>query len=95
MNDSLEINSLLEVLSKILVRCFIIGIVFLLFWFCVFSIGGDMAYGIHSRCFDLSRQNFDLMNYYGMAFLKMSIFLFFLFPYISIRLILTKGEKTT
>jgi len=73
-----------------LLRSWLLGIALMLWWFVFFLIGGNWAYGIHSQWFDMTKHDFDLLNYYGMAFVKMSILLFFFIPYVSIRLVLRK-----
>ena len=83
-----ERNDLLHCLAGILLRCFLLSFALLLLWFVFYSAAADWAYGIHSRWFELSRRDFDLMNYYGMAFVKISASLFFLFPYVSVKLAL-------
>ena len=93
MNGSSDINGLLEALSKVLIRCFIIGILLMLFWACLFMVGADFAYGIHSKWFDISRQQFHLICYGGMGIVKIIILTFFLLPYISIRMVLAKGKS--
>ena len=90
MDKQIDLHEFLEMCSGILIRCFIIAVVFLLFWFCIFLVGGDFAFGIHAKIFEIDRHDFDLMNYYGMGFLKISAYLLFLIPYISIKLILRK-----
>ena len=91
-----ECNDLLfETLAKILIRSFVAGVVLLVLWFLVFLIGGDWAYRIHSKVFDITQRDFYLMNYYGMAFVKVSAFLFFLLPYLSIRLTLSKKKESS
>lgn len=82
-----QIN-MLKTIAGILLRCFILSFALLMLWFIIFLMAGDFAYSIHSRWFDLSRREFDIMNYYGMAFVKICSIMFFLFPYISIKLIL-------
>jgi hypothetical protein len=52
----------------------------------------DWIYSIHSRFFDISRYDFDIMNYYGMAFVKTFILLAFLIPYIAIHF---AGKKSS
>jgi hypothetical protein len=56
-------------------------------------LGGEQGYRIHSQWFDLSRRDYDLLSYYGMAFMKISAILFFLFPYVAVRLVLRKSGK--
>ena len=62
-------------------------------WFFLFLVGGDWIYRIHSRWFEITKRDFDLMNYFGMALLKISILTFFLIPYLSIRLTLRSNPS--
>ena len=92
MSDRETCENFFETLAKVLLRSCILGIALLLLWFVFFLVGDDWAYGIHSQWFEITKHDFDLMNIYGMAFVKMSIFLFFLIPYLSIRLISRKPK---
>ncbi|HOE19083.1 MAG TPA: hypothetical protein PLX02_15080 [Syntrophorhabdaceae bacterium] len=83
---------LLERLSAVLIRCFFFSLAVLFLWFIFFLIGGDAGYRLHSQLFGLSRHDYDVLNYFGIAFTKICAFLFFLFPYISIRLVLRKRK---
>ena len=94
MNDSISVHNLLDAFSKVLIRSFIIATVFLLLWFCFFLFCADMAYPIHSRWFHLSRESFNMVNYCGMALIKAVVFLFFLVPYLAIRLVLRNEEPS-
>jgi hypothetical protein len=76
------------VASGVLLRCVALGAGLLLFWFVLFLVAADTAYGIHSKLFDITKREFDLLNYYGMAVLKLAIFVAFLVPYVAIRLTL-------
>ena len=44
-----------------------------------YVVGGDWIYSIHSKWFDLSKHEFALMNYCGMALVKLCAIVFFLF----------------
>lgn len=66
--------------------CTVINWVFLMLWWLFFSFAHDWVYGVHSRWFTLSRERFDEIHYSGMAFFKLSIFLFNLTPYLALRL---------
>jgi Family of unknown function (DUF6868) len=89
MNESGDLKNRLEITAKILLRCFILNFALILFWFFVFLIGnGQWGYGIHSKIFDITRHEFELINYCGMAFVKLCNIIFFLFPYVAIRLVL-------
>jgi len=85
-----ELNHLLDRLSGILIRCFFLSFALLIVWFVFYVLAGDMGYNTHAQWFELSRHDYALVNYYGMAFVKISATLFFLFPYIAIRLVLRK-----
>ena len=87
MNDREHCDVFFKTLGKVLLRSCILGIALLLLWFVFFLVGDDWAYGIHSKWFEITKHDFDLMNYYGMAFVKMIIFLLFLIPYLSIKMI--------
>ena len=87
---STQISEWLEVIAKVLLLCWLFGFLLLLFWFGVYAVAGDQVLKIHGTWFDLTKHDFDLMNYYGMAFVKVCVFLFFLVPYIAIRLVLRK-----
>jgi len=85
-----EQNNLLDAVAGICLRCFVLAVCLLLFSFVFYLLAADWAYSMHSGWFEISRLHFDLMYYYLMAFMKIAGFLFFLFPYISIKLILRK-----
>ena len=85
-----EQNNLLDAVAGICLRCFVLAVCLLLFSFVFYLLAGDWAYSIHSGWFDITRHEFTLMYYYVMAFMKIASFLFFLLPYIAIKLILRK-----
>ncbi len=85
-----EQNNLLEAAAGVCLRCFVLAFCLLLFSFVFYLLAADWAYSIHSGWFDITRHDFDLMYYYVMASMKIASFLFFLLPYISIKLILRK-----
>lgn len=84
----------LECISQILLRCFLLAVMLLLFWFSFFLIGGDWAFGIHSSLIEITKHEFDLLNYCGMALLKIVAIVFFLFPYVSTRIVLQKERAS-
>jgi hypothetical protein len=85
MNDN---HDQLEYLARALIRCFLLSVALLAFWGVCYLIIDDWVYGFHSRFFEMTRQQFDLIMYCGMAFVKLSAFVFFLIPYLSLRLVL-------
>ena len=73
----------MDTLEKIMIRCFIIGMVFMLIWLFICLIADDWMYGIHSSWFALSKHEFVVVHYCGLMFTKICVFLFFLVPYIA------------
>ena len=92
MSDSRNIDEMLEVLSQVLVRCVVIGIAALLFWWAALAIMGDLAYRIHTHFLPMTRAHFNLMHYAGLLATKAAVALLFFFPYIAIRLVLRKRK---
>jgi len=89
-----EQDALLERLAAILIRCFFLSVVLLLLWFFFYVLGGgEWSYAVNSPWTTLSRHDYDLLNYSAMAFVKMCAILFFLFPYLSMRMVLEKKKK--
>jgi len=89
-SESTESNDILESVAKVLIRSFLLGAALLALWWCIFLVGGDRMYELHSRWFDLTRHEFDVINYCAMAFAKIGITFLLLIPYISIRIVLRK-----
>jgi preprotein translocase subunit SecG len=87
-----ELKNLMDMLSGIFIRCFFLCCLLLIVWLVFYSLGGkgDLGYSIHSKWFEMSKHDYVLLNYYGIAFTKICAILFFLFPYIAIRLMLRK-----
>ena len=88
MNTSTDIESVMIVVSKTLLWCFVLGFLSMLLWFGFFLLGGDFAYDIHSKMFDITEHEFEMMNYFGMAGLKILVWMFFGIPFIATRLVL-------
>ena len=85
-----ELNNLLEAVAGILIRCLLLSVLVLWIWFFFAIAAGDWAYGIHARWFRIDRSSFDVIWYCWMGVVKMIAFMFFLFPYVSIKLVLKK-----
>lgn len=82
-----QTTELLELAAKILLRCSALGYLLLLIWFiCVVFLPG-LIQGV-SEPFDLTPHEINVVNYGAMALLKICVLVFFLLPYVSIRLIL-------
>ena len=90
MNDEQRNNITLESLATILGGSFLISYAILLLWFLIFLFAPDCLYGLNTKWFGISRSDFDLINYGGMAFLKIINLVFILSPYLAIKLLLWK-----
>jgi len=89
-----EQNYLLENFAGIFIRCFFISYALLLIWFVFCLVGGDWGYDLTSQWFKVSKHEYDLVCYYGIAFMKICALTFFLFPYIAIKMVLRKNKKS-
>ena len=94
MNNPSNIYETLEVIGQVLIRCFVMGIIVLLFWAGAVLFAGDLVYSVHSKLLNLavSRPQFDVIHYGGMTLTKLVVFVLFLFPYIGIRLVINRQE---
>ena len=77
-------------LARVLIRCFVLTALLLLVWLLFFLVARRWAYDVHSRMFEITRREFDLINYCAMAFVKMLAFVLFLIPYVAVRLVLRR-----
>jgi hypothetical protein len=89
MVEPKQTRDVLEVIAQILLRSTVLGFLLILFWFGLYMLVPGPMYG-QAKWFGLTPHEIDLIHYCGMAFVKMCVLIFFLFPYISIRLVLRK-----
>ena len=88
MAESKTTIELLELLAGILLRCTVFGFVLMLLWFGIYMFLGDLVYDLHGWMFGLSEHELNLIHYCGMGLVKLFVFVFFLFPWLAIRLVL-------
>ncbi len=93
MSHANGIDEVLEVTSKVMIRCAIMGVLVLLIWWGALELFGDLAYSVHHRIAPMSRQQFDIIHYVGILSTKAAVSLLFLFPYIAIKLVIRKRKK--
>jgi hypothetical protein len=94
MEDTERNDLFLESLARILIRSFLLGWGLLLLWFLFYLFLPGWLYEMNTKWFNIGRHEFDLINYCGIGLVKITVLLFFLFPYLSIRLILRKKKKS-
>jgi hypothetical protein len=83
----------LQVVATILLRSFLIGLAFLLLWLILYLIAPGWIFEMNARWFNIGKRDFDLINHFGIGFVKISILLFFFFPYLAIKSMLRKKER--
>jgi hypothetical protein len=81
-----------DTLAKVLLRCWIISFALGLFSFVVFTLTGEIIDEIHGKMFGLSAHELDLIIYCGLGLFKLFVFIFYLFPWIAIRMVLKKAN---
>ncbi len=82
----------LQTLATILIRSFLFGYAFLLLWAVLYLVVPGWLFEINAKWFDIGKRDFVLINYFGMGFMKISILLLFLIPYLAIRSMLRREE---
>ena len=82
----------LQTMATILLRSFLFGLAFLLLWFILYLTAPGWMFEMNARWFNIGKRDFDLINYFGIGFVKIVIILFFFFPYLAIRSILRKRK---
>ena len=90
MTESKNVDDLFDTLAKILLRCFVMGYALLLLWFVIYVLAGDWMNGVSGKLFGLTPHEANMVHYFGISGVKCAVILFFLFPYIAIRLVLRR-----
>ena len=90
MNEQLRNN--LQTFAKLFFICYLLGLALLTIWFVIFLAIGNLGHTIHSFFFNISEYDYKLMSYYGMAAVKIFSFVFFLIPFIAIKLTLKRKK---
>ncbi len=82
----------LQLFARLFLICYILGMALLTFWFVIFLAIGNLGHTIHSFFFNISEYDYKLMSYYGMAAVKIFSFVFFLIPFIAIKIALKRNK---
>jgi hypothetical protein len=93
MSNTNTVDEVLEVVAQVLIRCAVMGIIALLFWWGALELFGDLAYNVHSSIVPMSRQQFEIIHYSGMLITKIAVSLLFFLPFIGIKLVIKKRMK--
>jgi hypothetical protein len=68
--------------------CVIINIGIMLGWFLCVMLAREWLYKIHRRFFGLPEQRLNTLLYTGLMFYKIGVWMFFIVPYIALRIAL-------
>jgi hypothetical protein len=88
VTESNQANDFFDALARILLRCFVMGYLLVLLWFVFSIVLSEALYGwLGGKLYGLTQHEVDLINYCGLAAMKLIVILFFLLPYAAIRLV--------
>lgn len=73
-------------LAPVLGRCLLISIVVLLAWLLMIVFAHDWIFQFHTQWFDISRNQFDVIHYAGMAFFKLLFLTLFGIPWVALKM---------
>ena len=77
----------IETLRDALLWCAVMNYGLLIVWFLLFVLSHEWFYRICSRWFRLTVEQFDAINFAGIALYKLGVLLFNLVPYIALRIV--------
>jgi len=75
----------IQTLSRFFGLCAIFGLILVYLWFGLYSLPNGFICDLSFRFFDTSPHECALVNYGGIALLKIMVVVFFLFPWIALR----------
>jgi hypothetical protein len=93
MEDTVIPGQVLEDIARLLLTCFILTMGLLLAWFFFIVFAWDLTYRVHTSFLEMSRQQFDVVHYVGLTLTKAAAFIFFLCPYVAIRITLRRRPR--
>ncbi len=85
---SQETIQIFDALAAVLLKCFLVSFLALVFVWILILFQGDFFYHIQTFFIDVPRLDFDLFLLYSLTLMKVLIFVFFLFPFIALKLFL-------
>lgn len=90
MSEEKRTSITLETLATILGGAFLINYAILILWFLIMLCAPEFFFDLNAKLFALGRHEVALINYGGMAFMKLINLAFFLSPYLVIKLMLRR-----
>jgi hypothetical protein len=90
-----EALQIFDAIAGILLRCFIFMLIAQVFVWLVLFLAEDPLYQIYTKMFDLSKKEHDLFILYSLTFMKVLNVVFFLMPFLAIKLMLRGRNENT
>lgn len=81
-----------DTLARVLLRCGVFSYLLLLLSVGVILFAGDPIYRLNGSLFGLSKHELELIIYECIVLMKVIVLLFFLIPWLAIRLVLRKAK---
>jgi hypothetical protein len=77
----------IDVVRNAFLWCTVINYVLLVVWFLLYVLPHEWLYRLCVRWFRLTAEQFDAVNFAGIALYKLGILLFNLVPYVALRIV--------
>jgi hypothetical protein len=77
----------IELIESVLGWSALINLGILLWWFLFITLAHDWIYRMHSRFYKIPVESFDTLHYAGMMIFKLANFMFFIVPYLALRIV--------
>lgn len=90
MSFGKETTELLDTVAKVLLRSAVMGFLLIFIWFALYMLAPGLMRESQGKLFGLPSHEVDVIHYCGIAITKVCVLLFFVFPYVSIRLVLRR-----
>jgi len=77
----------IDIVRNVFLWCTVINYVLLVVWFLLYVLPHESLYRLWGRWFHLTAEQFDAINFAGIALYKLGILLFNLVPYVALRIV--------
>jgi hypothetical protein len=77
----------IDIVRNVFLWCTVINYVLLVVWFLLYVLPHEPLYRLWGRWFHLTAEQFDAINFGGIALYKLGILLFNLVPYVALRIV--------
>ena len=77
-----------EIFQAVLGWSAVINMGLLLWWFLIITFARNWVYQLHSKFYKITEEHFNALHYAGMMLYKIAIWMFFIIPYIALRIVI-------